>query len=170
MKRIIIISALFALLAINVEALDCRTFIIENPESPITVEKAEMWYGEQGPGWFDKGTEYALNAKLEYVNTAGKEITASCVTIVIFDFFDDHVSTNRLMSDDEITLGDTSKGTWGSNFYGDFSSHTGIFYVSAVRFSDDTIWRVDTSYVLSELNRIVGEEFTKDILEPTKTD
>ena len=50
--------------------------------------------------------------------------------------------------------GAKDKGEWVASRYAGFSFHTGVAYVSKVRFDDDEIWVADLTDVLAEMKKI----------------
>jgi hypothetical protein len=53
-----------------------------------------------------------------------------------------------------IAPGSKEKGKWVATSYADFSFHTGVAYVSKVRFDDEEIWSADLNSVVLELRKI----------------
>jgi hypothetical protein len=52
-----------------------------------------------------------------------------------------------------LSVGQKDKGEWVASRYADFSFHTGVGYVSKVRFADGEIWSADTA-ILLEMRKI----------------
>ncbi len=46
------------------------------------------------------------------------------------------------------------KGGWVARAYADFSFHTGVAYVSKVRFEDGEIWTADLDAIAQEMRKI----------------
>ena len=55
---------------------------------------------------------------------------------------------------EQLAIGATNKGEWVASAYSDFSFHTGVAYVSKVRFEDGEIWSADLSAIVVELKKI----------------
>ena len=53
-----------------------------------------------------------------------------------------------------IAPGSKEKGKWVATSSADFSFHTGVAYVSKVRFDDGEIWSADLNSVVLELRKI----------------
>ena len=176
MRKGIFVAALAALLVPalsfggsfwNPDALDYKVSIIDNSDAPIKITKVELKYDEKGFGLAGFGKEsglFELYTKAKYENVSGKEIVAACAGGVVFDYFDDYLYTIGCHAIEKIEPGKGKEGTWSFNFEGDFSTYAVVLYVEAVRFADETVWKADEDYILSELNRVRGTTYAVDIL------
>ena len=65
--------------------------------------------------------------------------------------------------------GAASKGTWVATALSDFAFHTGVAYVSKVRFANGEIWKADIDQIASELSKI-EEDFDASVLGKKRGD
>ncbi|UCH78650.1 MAG: hypothetical protein JSU81_01490 [Candidatus Coatesbacteria bacterium] len=176
MRKGIVIVASAALLAPvlsfgggfwNPTPLDYKVAIIDDANAPIKITKLELKYDEKGFGLAGFGKEsglFELYTKAKYENVSGKEIVAASLGGVVFDYFDDHLYNIACHAIEKIEPGKGKEGTWSFNFEDDFSTYAIVLYVEAVRFTDETVWKADDEYVLSEVNKIRGTSYAVDIL------
>jgi hypothetical protein len=171
MRKGIVVAALAAVLVPalcfggsfwNPNPLDYKVAIIDNADAPIKITKLELKYDEKGFGLAGFGKEsglFELYTKAKYENTSGKEIIAACMGGIVFDYFDDHIYNIGCHAIEKIEPGKGKEGTWSFNFEDDFSTYAIVMYVEAVRFADETVWKADDAYILSELNKIRGSSY-----------
>ena len=174
MRKLIVTAALAALFVPaasfsgsfwNPLPLDYEVIMIDNANAPMKISEAELKYDEKGFGLLSKDTGlYELWIKAKYENVSSKEVIATAFGGIVFDYFDDRIYAIDCHTTDKLKPGKGASGTWSFNFDDDFSTYTVIFYVRAVRFADETVWKADEDFVVSEINRMRNASFGREVL------
>lgn len=121
------------------ERLKSESKIITQPTSPIRLLSYEAGY-QPGTTYSREGIRHAA----EYQNVSDKAVVAVQISLVSFDIWNEFLDRTAGVDIETIAPQATSKGTWVASRYADFSFHTGVAYVSKVRFEDGQIWQADT--------------------------
>lgn len=153
------------LVAVSGFALEPVAIVIENPgklnNTPLEVIAYNAHYASAG----EEGQPVdGIRHLVTYKNVSGKVIVAVRIGFVSFDYFNEFIGTVKGLGEDLLIpnstnapdfTSDLGSGSWLQTFErADFAFHTGVAYVSAVRFGDGTIWKADPSIVALELSKI----------------
>ena len=95
-----------------------------------------------------------IHHNLEYENSSERTVVAIQFGLVSFDIWNEFLDRTGGVTIDTLRAAAKDKGEWVATAYGDFSFHTGVAYVSKVRFEDGEIWSADLNSVLHELRKI----------------
>lgn len=127
-----------------------ETKIIAQPTAPIKITS----YGAVYYGSSSTYVERGIHHEVEYENTSARKIVAIEFGLVAFDIWNEYLDRTGGITMTPLEATAKNKGEWVASRYADFSFHTGVAYVSKVRFEDGEIWVVDTNAVLLEMRKI----------------
>ena len=125
---------------------------VEQPNAPLKITSYSAAY--------QKGSRYAtegIRHEAEYQNVTDREIVACQIGLVAFSIFNEFLDRTGGIDMDDIAPNKSKKGAWVARAYSDFSFHTGVAYVSKVRFADGEIWEADLDEVTSALREIESD-------------
>ena len=152
MKRYFAIA--FIIAASGLSAIAQRTTtatrIINQPTSPIKITSYNAVYIDSSSTYVSRG----IHHNLEYENASGRTVLAVQFGLVSFDIWNEFLDRTGGVTMEAIAAGSKEKGKWVATSYADFSFHTGVAYVSKVRFDDGEIWSADLNSVVLELRKI----------------
>jgi hypothetical protein len=161
-------AVVFLLLAWPAQDLFCQsgrlkpeTKIIEQPGAPVKITSYSAAYQAASTYSPRNGIEHSV----AYQNTTDRLIVAVAFGLVSFDVWNEYLDRLSGISTDPLKPQGKSTGEWESSSYADFSFHTGIAYVSRVRFEDGEIWEADTKAILNEMRKI-EKDFDASRLKP----
>lgn len=127
-----------------------ETKIIEQPNSTIKIASFSATYIGTRSTYAAQGIHY----ELQYQNTSTKNIVAIEFGLVAFDIWNEFLDRTGGIDMTPVAAGSSDKGEWVASRYADFSFHTGVAYVSKVRFEEGEIWTADTNAILLEMRKI----------------
>jgi hypothetical protein len=127
-----------------------ETKIISQPNSPIKISSYSATYESTESRYTDRG----IHHEVEYENSSQKNIVAIEFGLVAFDIWNEFLDRTGGITMTPLRVGSKTKGEWVASRYADFSFHTGVAYVSKVRFEDGEIWQADMSAILLEMRKI----------------
>ena len=152
MKRYFAIA--FIIAASGLSAIAQRTTtatrIINQPTSPIKIISYNAVYIGSSSTYVSRG----IHHNLEYENASVRTVVAVQFGLVSFDIWNEFLDRTGGVTMETIEPGSKEKGKWVATSYADFSFHTGVAYVSKVRFDDGEIWSADLPSVVLELRKI----------------
>jgi len=154
------ILAVTALIASGqpVDAQAPRALIIDQPEAPVVITKYTA--RQLGTGKVESG----LNYRLEYRNRSERRVEAIEVGIVAFDIWNEYLDKLMATDLDSIGSGKSGDGSWIHDPAAAFLFHTGVAYVSRVRFENGDIWTADLDAVAENI-RSVQSGFSAEMLK-----
>jgi hypothetical protein len=126
------------------------TRIINQPNAPIKIISYNAVYVGSSSSYVSRGIHHSL----EYENSSGRTVVAIQFGLVSFDIWNEFLDRTGGVTMETIAPGSKEKGKWVATSYADFSFHTGVAYVSKVRFDDGEIWSADLTSVVLELRKI----------------
>ena len=135
------------------ERLKSESKVIEQPSAPVKILSYESAYQAGAGAYVREGIRHAL----DYQNISTKSTVAVQFGLVSFDVWNEFLDRTAGVDIETILPQAMSKGTWVASRYADFSFHTGVAYVSKVRFEDGQIWQADLDAILSELRKIESD-------------
>jgi hypothetical protein len=166
-NRISLVAALVLLQVVSstliAHALESESRVIPVTGSPITIVAYEAEYSRG-----DKYSREGVQHSLEYQNDSGQLVVAVQFGLVAFDIWNQFLDRTGGVSMESLSPQEKRKGTWVSSAYADFSFHTGVAYVSKVRFESGEIWSADLDAVVQELRKIQSD-FDAAKLKKTET-
>lgn len=130
-------------------AQDSEAIVLDQPQAPLQI----LSYDAN----FDRGGKYSregIKHEVQYQNRSSREIVAVRIGLVSFDIWNEFLDRTGGLDMDDLSPDKSGKGTWVATAYGDFSFHTGVAYVSRVRFSDGQIWKADLDQIAAQLGMI----------------
>lgn len=151
-KRLPLLLSVF-LLTLNSafpQRITPETRILTQSTSPIKILSYSGTYAPSGSRYVDRG----IHHELEFENTSGRNIVAIEFGLVSFDVWNEFLDRTGGITMQLLEAGKKDKGEWVASRYSDFSFHTGVAYVSKVRFDNGEIWSADTNAVLAEMRKI----------------
>ncbi len=157
-RTVLTLSAILYLRA-EATAQEPVSIVIGQTDAPMKITKYVATY-QKGGTYSRDGIHHAV----EYQNVSDKEIVACQIGLVSFSIFNEFLDRTGGIDMSDTSPGKTGKGTWVSSSYADFSFHTGVAYVSKVRFADGVIWEADLDDVTAAL-RNVEKDFDASRLE-----
>jgi hypothetical protein len=149
LRRTVIPSMIILLCSIMVAAQDKVSKIIDQPTAPLKILSYQANYQERS-SYRSEGIRHVL----EYQNVSDRKIVAVQIGLVPFDIWNEFLDKTGGVSMQTIAPQAKEKGEWLANAYADFSFHTGVAYVSKVRFEDGDIWTADLSAIANEMRKI----------------
>jgi hypothetical protein len=84
-------------------------------------------------------------------------VVAIQLGLVSFDIWNEFLDRTAGVTMDILPAQATSKGMWVASRYADFSFHTGVAYVSKVRFEDSEIRVAGLGAIVAELKKIQAD-------------
>ncbi|HEV8367696.1 MAG TPA: hypothetical protein VGQ39_07085 [Pyrinomonadaceae bacterium] len=132
------------------QRLTTETRIIPQSTAPVKINSFTALYVDSSSRYVERGIHY----ELEYENTSAKPIVAVEFGLVAFDIWNEFLDRTGGITMKNLSVGEKDKGEWVASRYADFSFHTGVGYVSKVRFADGEIWSGDTAAILLEMRRV----------------
>lgn len=127
-----------------------ETRIIPQAVAPVRVNSVTAVYVDSSSRYLERGIHY----ELEYENVSNRNIVAIEFGLIAFDIWNEYLDRTGGITMTPLSAGEKSKGEWVASRYADFSFHTGVSYVSKVRFADGEIWSADTNAILLEMRKI----------------
>lgn len=124
--------------------------ILEQKDSPIVIEKYQSAYQRGSSTYAREGIHHSVT----YRNNTDRIIVAIQFGLVAFDIWNEFLDRTGGVSMDAVKPGGKESGAWTANAYGDFSFHTGVAYVSKVRFDNGEIWTADLEAVARQMREI----------------
>ncbi len=130
--------------------------------SPVKITKYRIWY-QTLMGNVDHG----VNHKLAFENVSGRKIMAIRFGLYSFNIFKE--LQYRLGGEDTrgIEIGETSIGRWASTGTKRGEFHTGIAFVSKIRFENGEIWELNVGEVVDQIRKFTKDDgFSAESLKP----
>jgi hypothetical protein len=127
-----------------------ETKIIAQTTAPIKIATYSATYIDSSSRYIERG----IHHELEYENLSNRNLIAVEFGLVAFDIWNEFLDRTGGVTMTPVSAGGKSKGRWVASRYADFSFHTGVAYVSKVRFDDGEIWSADTNAVLLKMRKI----------------
>jgi hypothetical protein len=127
------------------------TRIIAQPDAPLEITGYTASYAAGGR-YSDRGISHDLQYR-----SRSQPVVAVRFGLVAFDIFNRFLDYTGGIDMDEAQPGKVKTGAWTASAYAAFSFHTGVAYVSTVRFADGTIWTADEAAITSELRKIEAD-------------
>ena len=159
----LVLSILLATAAhARVGAIEPRAMVVTQPESPIQITKYSPRYLAAG-----KADAQGINHRVEYRNRTERRIEAVEIGFVEFDIWNEHIDTLVGNDLDAVGAGKSGDGSWLHDPPAAFIFHTGIAYVSRVRFADGEIWTASLEETAGQI-RSVDASFQADLLKPKR--
>jgi len=152
MKRYLAVLFIIATswLSAGAQRVATATRIMNQPTAPIKIMSYRAVYIDSGSTYISRG----IHHNLEYENASGRTVVAVQFGLVSFDIWNEFLDRTGGITMERIAPGSKETGKWVATSYADFSFHTGVAYISRVRFDDGEIWSADLSAVLLELRQI----------------
>lgn len=138
------------LLAAPLWALQPVSKIIDQPDAPLRITKYIAVYQEGSGRYITEGIHHSV----EYQNSSGRVVEAVQIGLVSFDVWNEYLDRTGGLSLDVLPPNAKDQGTWVTGRYRGFSFHTGVVYVSKVRFQNGEIWEADLEAIATELAKI----------------
>jgi hypothetical protein len=161
MKRItVLVCAALALAIQPMRAAEPKALVLTQAESPVVITKYQTRYTRS-----DKATELGINHRLDYKNRTDRRILAIEFGFVEFTVWNEHIETLIANDLDEVGGGKSGDGSWLHDPATGFLFHTGIAYVSRVRFEDGEIWTANPDDIVEHI-RGVEASFSAEMLKP----
>lgn len=160
LKRIASVAIAFVGIAAIAEssgAFQAKALVIEQPEAPLTITQYQARY-------VNSKDEVGISHRLEYQNKTDRRIQAVEVGLVAFDIWNEFIEKIAANDLDRIGGGRSGDGAWLHNPQAAFIFHTGIAYISRVRFEDGEIWTADTATIAEQIKG-VHPAFTVEMLK-----
>jgi len=154
---------LIAALAVAVQPLraaEPKAMVLTQAEAPVLITKYETRYKRS-----DKPDENGVSHKVEYKNRMDRRIVAIEFGFVEFTVWNEHIETLIANDMDAVGGGKSGEGVWLHDPMTGFIFHTGVAYVSRVRFEDGEIWTANADEVAEHM-RSVEPSFSADMLRP----
>ena len=130
-------------------ALEPVTKTIDLTDAPVLIESYTATYLE-GARPMPGGIYHSLS----YKNVSDKIVVAVQIGLVSFNVFDEFIGRISGIAIETIPPTGSEKGLWIDRADGGSAFHTGMAYVSKVRFIDSEIWEADLKEVAAELSKI----------------
>jgi hypothetical protein len=127
-----------------------ETKIILQPNSPVRIMSFNAMYFSGSSTYVSRG----IHNELEFENVSPRNIVAIEFGLVAFDIWNEFLDRTGGITMSGLAAGVKDKGKWVASRYADFSFHTGVAYVSKVRFDDGEIWTADNAGILLEMRKI----------------
>ena len=153
-----ILAAALFLLAVPAGAQAPRALIIDQPDAPVVITKYTA--RQLGTGKVESG----INHRLEYRNQTERRVEAIEVGIVAFDIWNEYLDKLMATDLDSLGSGKSGDGSWIHDPAAAFLFHTGVVYVSRVRFENGDIWTADLDAVAENI-RSVQSGFSAEMLK-----
>ncbi len=162
MKRItVLVAAAFAIGTTPLaRAADPKALVLAQTEAPVSITKYQTRYTRS-----DKPDEQGITHKLDYKNVTNRRILAIEFGFVEFTIWNEHIETLIANDLDETGGGKSGDGSWLHDPPTGFIFHTGIAYVSRVRFEDGEIWTADPNDVAEHIKGVEAS-FSVEMLKP----
>lgn len=135
--------------------------VIDQPEAPLRILSYNAEYQERG-NYSREGIKHSV----EYENTTERQVFALQIGLVSFSVFNEFLDRTGGVSMSKLAPGKRAKGAWVASALSDFTFHTGVAYVSKVRFVNGEIWTADLEVILEELRKIEAD-FDEARLKPS---
>lgn len=146
-----------------------KSVVLEQPNAPLQIKDYRCYYAREVSG--ANGNPEQIEHDTTYNNRSGKDIVAIQLGFSSFDAFNGHMGRFSGWTVGTIKTGESSKGSWNQRPYAVFSFKkygTGVCWVNAVRFGDDTIWRADMKRILIGLQKFQKDLKPEDLKEKKK--
>jgi hypothetical protein len=152
MKRYFAVAFIVAIswLSAIAQRTPTATRIISQPTAPVKIVSYNAFYIDSSSTYVSRG----IHHNLEYENASARTVVAVQFGLVSFDIWNEFLDRTGGVTMEDIAPGSKEKGKWVATSYADFSFHTGVAYVSKVRFEDGEIWSADLNSVLLDLRKI----------------
>jgi hypothetical protein len=140
-----------------------KAIILKQEDSPIKITSYKPYY------FHDQYHDSILH-DVKYLNSSEKKIVAFRFSFVAFDAFNEFLDKFGGVGIDDIAINKEASGSWEQSAYHAFlfkKFGTGIVYVDAVRFEDETFWKVKEADILPQIQEL-EEGFTADLLKEKK--
>lgn len=150
-KRVLLpMSVLLCCAYVFAQRTTPETKIITQPTAPLKITSLSAEYYSESSRYVERGIHY----ELKYENVSARNVVAVEFGLVAFDIWNEFLDRTGGITMTPLSAGSSDKGEWVASRYADFSFHTGVAYISKVRFDNGEIWSADTSSVLLELRKI----------------
>ncbi len=153
-----ILAAALFLPAVPAIAQAPRALIIDQPEAPVLITRYTA--RQIGTGKVESG----INYRVEYRNRSERQVEAIEVGIVAFDIWNEYLDKLMATDLDSLGSGKSGDGSWIHDPSAAFLFHTGVAYVSRVRFDNGDIWTADLEAVAENI-RSVQSDFSVEVLK-----
>ncbi len=161
MTRItVLVCAALAFAIQPVRAAEPKALVLTQAEAPVVITKYQNRYTRS-----DKPDEQGINHRLDYKNRTNRRILAIEFGFVEFTVWNEHIETLIANDLDEVGGGKSGDGSWLHDPPTGFIFHTGIAYVSRVRFEDGEIWTANPDAIVEHI-RGVEASFSAEMLKP----
>ena len=143
-------------------ALEPVAVILEQPDAPLQIKEYACYYD-------DEGYSKRIGHRPEYRNTTERIIVAIGMGFVMFDVWDDHMRSSIGVLIEDLHPGQEENETWLSRPYGASSFHTGVTFVSRVRFENGDVWKADEDDIAEQI-RVLFKSFKPEQLKEDETE
>ena len=126
--------------------------VILQADAPVKILTYQAAY-QPGGNYSREGIVH----NVEYQNISDKPIVAVEFGLVAFDVWNEFLDHTGGVTIETVAPQATQKGTWVASRYADFSFHTGVAYVSKVRFDTGDVWKADLNVIVAELKKIQAD-------------
>ncbi len=156
----VLLGALLVLAVEPLGAAEPKALVLTQEEAPVLITKYQTRYNRS-----DKFDENGVGHKLDYKNRSERRILAVEFGFVEFTVWDEHIETLIANDLDPVGGGKSGDGSWLHDPPTGFLFHTGIAYVSRVRFEDGEIWTANPEDVAAHM-RSIEPSFSVEMLKP----
>ena len=156
------LTAMFVGPASPFDPVEPRSMVVTQAEAPVEITKYTARYLRS-----DKAEEQGINHRVEYRNRTERRIDAVEVGFVEFDIWNEHLDTLIGNDLDGVGARKSGEGSWLHDPPAAFIFHTGIAYVSRVRFTDGEIWAASLDEIAEQV-RSVEASFEAELLKPKR--
>jgi len=156
----VLLSAVLAVAVQPLGAAEPKALVLTQAEAPVLITKYQNRYTRS-----DKVDENGVSHKIEYKNRTDRRIVAIEFGFVEFTVWNEHIETLIANDMDAVGGGKSGEGVWLHDPLTGFIFHTGVAYVSRVRFEDGEIWNANVEEVAEHI-RSVEPSFSAEMLRP----
>ena len=160
----VLLAAALALTTHPIRAAEPKALVLTQAEAPVVITKYQNRYTRS-----DKADENGVSHKVDYKNRTDRRILAIEFGFVEFTVWNEHIETLVANDLDAVGGGKSGDGSWLHDPTTGFLFHTGIAYVSRVRFEDGEIWTADPEDIAAHM-RSIESSFSVEMLRPKTPD
>jgi hypothetical protein len=131
-----------------------KNIVISQPDAPVEITSYEALYQ---PSSSYSRTREGIEHHVSYKNKTPRKIIAIEFGLVSFDIWNEFLDNMGGITMKLLGPGAEATSEWTSSRYGGFAFHTGVTYVSKVRFDDGEIWKADLGAVIKEMKKIEAD-------------
>lgn len=167
MTKFVGIIAVLTVLAgpsIVAAGLEPVAVIIDQSGAPLQLTRYQAAYKEETE-FRREGIEHFVR----YENVSDRLIVAVQIRFVSFSVFNRFLDLTSGVDIRDLGPGDGTRGEWVATPLSDFTFHTGVAYVSAVRFESGEIWEADLELITARLQDI-EKDFNSSVLTDNDED